>query len=182
MDNPILIGIEVLILLFAARCFWNIGLSRHHIWSAFKEVSFIYFFSNLPIIILLIFEQSSSEQTSLFSSFVELLNDGDLFIYTSALIAPVFWLLIAYSRDNYRPVNGLLMIVAVLLVIFSSIFFKNTSIENSIPTNTLNDGYLALYIYSITIWICSVIYKTFLDSFEPEDDENKILVKLEARR
>lgn len=181
MENPFLIGILIVLIMTGAISLWQIGANRNHLFSALKEVSFIYFFSNLPVIILITVQHFSTNKSPL-DLLIQLMNDGDVFVYTAALIAPVFWLLVAYAKDNYRTTNGFFLIIAVLVIIFSSISFMNTTIVTDIPTSTLNESYLALYLYSIVLWICSVVYKRFLDGFDKEPSKNPVLDDLEARK
>lgn len=181
MENPALIVLLIILALIGVISLWHIGVSKHHLFSAMKEVSFIYLFSNLPLIILICFQHSSTKDSPL-DILIQFFNDGDVFIYTSALIAPVFWLIVAYSKDNFRATNGFLLIVALLIIIFSSVLFGNSTISNTVPINTLNEGYLTLYLCSIFLWIFSVIYKRFLDAFDNEPQKNNVLENLEARK
>lgn len=120
-----------------------------------RELFFLWFVSSLPLILSIVGKMVLGD--SLQDAAADEVNIKAIFVYTSAFLAPVLYLLIErliYPREQ-KIFSGALWVflVTVAIVCFSSWLFQNDKIQDSQAWLLAS---LVMYLFSIYFWWLSI--------------------------
>lgn len=172
----ILIILGVILFIFVYYLFQK-GARKEHFGKAALETLIIYVISNLPIWILIlvsIYDGTVFDLNSLVVNMNKILKSGDVFIYISAILAPVAWTVWAYFKDTHRVLMGAYGLALIIVFLFSAISFQQVRLTEVTNQNALDNSAILLYGISLILWYGSVVYTKFIDGYQPNPPSNPI--------
>jgi len=157
----------------------SIGARKEHFGKAALEISLIYMISNLPVWLLVWAfvsrNQHNDEIVGLARYLESVLNAGDIFIYVSAILAPVVWTLVAYFRESHRVLSALYIVSLIIILPFSAFAFQQARLVNEVNQVVFNNSALFLYVVSLVLWYGATVYARFIENYEPGSPHNSVL-------
>jgi hypothetical protein len=143
-------------------------------WEAFTEVSVNILLSTVPIwfgvIIGRVFDIEHRASTTLFGIIVENLRSGELFLYATALLAPLYYFIFRDYRGSRRfPSSGAFMLLSALILIISGGLFAIERAESTLTQIKFLDHssifFLSwwMYIFAIIIVYIAHVYKNLME-------------------
>ncbi len=161
----------------------HVGARREHFGTAAVEAIVVYGISNIPILALTLvsfLRDNENPYATVISNLKDVMNGGDVFIYVSALIAPVVWVLIARAREAHRVLAGLYWVLLLLIIVFSAFSFQEVRLTENINQNALDFTAIVLYCVSLMLWYGAIVYTRFVESYEPKKSGNSVLDGLQG--
>lgn len=161
----------------------RLGAKREHFIRAVIETFVVYIISNLPIISLILvafLTDKINTMVQIENNIRAIINGGEVFIYISAILAPVVWTLIAYFRDSHRALTGIYIFILFIMFPFSAFSFQQARLSETLNQNALDISALLIYGISLVLWFGAVVYTKFIEGFEPGIKSGKsVLQELE---
>lgn len=148
-----------------------------------REIGFLWFVSSLPLIFSIIAKMITGG--SFQDAAAEEVNIKAIFIYTSAFLAPVLYLLIdrlIFPREQKIFAGAYWVFLITLAIAFSSLYlFQNDKIKDSHPWLWAS---LVMYLLSIYFWWLAIADSRGDISYAEEttQDENDFAVLAAKRR
>ena len=169
----IIIFISLFVFILLMFYLVNIGAKASHFIRAFVEAIVIYFISNLPIIFLFWAVYSKSIETAgANNSYMMLVNGGEVFIYVSAILAPVVWALMAYFKEAHRVLSGLYLLALISILTFSAFSFQQARLVDGLNEGVIDNSALLIYFVSLALWFGALVYNRFIETYEGGGDDN----------
>lgn len=159
-------SIAVLLIYYGARA--------KHFLQAWVEVAVVFFFSNLPFLILLflaLLGRQKSEQDSegmmdfVFGVLERNLDSGEILIYVSAIMAPVFYVKIAYIRSKDKAFNFIYTILTLVIIVGAALLFNEFKAGNLSNNSFQQSSAAVIYFCSLSLWAGSLVYSRALPDF-----------------
>lgn len=160
----------------------NIGAKGEHFGKAAVETVVVWVISNMPIGFLFMAAKYNEDENRFKKLIIGMLNGGEVFIYVSAILAPVVWALIAYFRESHRVLTGLYIMSLIIILPFSAFFFQQARLAGNHNSSMLNISAMLLYFASIILWYGATVYTRFVESYEPTTPGNPVLNDLQGGR
>ncbi len=145
----------------------RIGAKGEHFSAAAIETSVVWVISNMPMGFLLWQSLHSNNPDGWKHVLLGLLNGGEIFIYVSAIVAPVVWALMAYFREAHRIFTGLNLMALFIILPLSAFAFQQAKLTVTGPQETLDLSFLLMYCVSMILWFSATVYTRFIESYEP---------------
>lgn len=135
-----------------------------------KEFFYTWVLSSLPIFFSVFVQlvgslpaPPESNSTGSISKLAEMfyanLNTGEVFIYATAFLAPVGFLMYKYNRDEIRLHNHLSFLLTVVITIAASALMFGLQRGGVIKNRYLMDlSGLVLYIIAAAVWFLALVY------------------------
>jgi len=178
------IVLSVLFILFLLYLI-SIGAKKEHFGRAALETGLIYIISNMPVWLLMwaFISKSNNSVTwvRVFDNLETVLNAGDIFIYVSAILAPVVWTLVAYFKESHRVLSALYIISLILILPFSAFAFQQARLVQDVNQVVFNNSALFLYVVSLVLWYGATVYARFVENYKPGAPQNTVLDRLRGR-
>lgn len=158
----------------------SIGARKEHFGKAALEIVVVYAISNLPVWLLIwayVSRGNNNDDADIgMSTYLEsVLNAGDVFIYVSAILAPVVWTLIAYFRESHRVLIAIYIVCIILILPFSAFAFQQARLVGEMDQEVFNNSAMFIYFVSLVLWYGTTVYARFVENYEPSSPGNKIL-------
>lgn len=175
-----IITLIILLLMFGCFIYYltRLGARGEHFSKAATETIIVYFISNLPIMFLAwasLSSNSTNSSDALVLNIGSLIKGGEVFIYVSAILAPVVWALIAYFKDTHRILAGLYLLALIIILPFSAFSFQQVRLTENLNQGAIDISALLLYCVSLILWFGAVVYTRFIESYERSDSGNSVL-------
>ena len=171
----------VIVFLFFIFYLVRIGAKGEHFSVAAGETIVVWLISNMPIGFLLWQALHSNNSEGWEHVLLKLINGGEIFIYVSAIVAPVVWALMAYFREAHRFFTGLNLIALFIILPLSAFAFQQAKQAASSPQDTLDLSFVLMYCVSMILWYSATVYTRFIESYEPSTSGgNKVLAGLQG--
>ena len=171
----------VALFIFFAFYLYKIGASTKNFLDATIEILVTYFISNLPMIFLIAgawLDKSPNKIEVITNNLKNIINGGEVFIYISAVLAPVVWILVAYFKDSHRVLTGIYVITLFSIVPFAAFSFQQARLSSHVDPSALNTSAIILYSISLMLWYGAVVYTRFVGSYSGPTQRNNILKEL----
>lgn len=178
------VALAVLLLIFLCSIYYltHIGAKREHFTKAALETLVVWMISNMPVGFLWWGSLYGNDKDRLNQLLVGLLNGGEVFIYVSAIVAPVVWALMAYFKESHRVFTGLYFMALLIILPFSAFSFQQARLAGGADQDVINFTALLLYFVSMILWFGATVYTRFVESYEPSLSGNSVLNGLRGGR
>lgn len=178
------VALAVLLLIFLCFIYYltRIGAKREHFTKAALETLVVWIISNMPVGFLWWGSLYGNDKDRFDNLLLGLLNGGEVFIYVSAIVAPVVWALMAYFKESHRVFTGLYVMALLIILPFSAFSFQQARLEGSVNQDVINLSALLLYFVSMILWFGATVYTRFVESYEPSTSGNSVLSSLQGGR
>lgn len=178
------IALGVLLLTFVIFIYYlsRIGARREHFAKAALETVVVWIISNMPVGFLWWGALYGKDKDRLDQVWLELLSGGEVFIYVSAIVAPVVWALMAYFKESHRVFTGLYLMALLIILPFSAFSFQQARLAESTNQNILDVSAVMLYCVAMILWFGATVYTRFVESYEPATSGNSVLNGLRGAR
>lgn len=178
------IALGVILLTFIGFIFYlsRIGARREHFATAALETVVVWVISNMPVGFLWWGALYGKEKGQLDEVLLGLFSGGEVFIYVSAIVAPVVWALMAYFKESHRVFTGLYLMALLIILPFSAFSFQQARLGDSANQSILDVSALMLYCVSIILWFGATVYTRFVESYQPAVAGNSVLNGLRGDR
>jgi hypothetical protein len=153
-------------------------------WKASQKVTFELIFATLPLSLGAIVIWLNGAATGLWKALEISLWNGDLYIYSTALLAPMFWLAILEYPDRHFPNKKALLAFIVLINSISALLFGFLRGGRSAVMQNVFSVSAVLFAISLFLLYLGTVYHYSLDqdpAKEFKDGENKVLDELKGR-
>jgi len=151
-----------------------------------KEFAFTWTVSILPILASVLIElltvgRAPSSSVNLLHMFYANLHTGEVFIYATAILAPVAFMMYKYNRDEKRFDDHLSFFFVLIVTIgLSAVMFglQRTGVVKN--PSLLDVSGLVLYLLALVVWFLSLIYDNVRLNYNKakKDEEDKLFDKL----
>lgn len=105
------------------------------------------------------------------------LSGGEIFIYVSAIVAPVVWALMAYFKEAHRFFTGLNLMALLIVLPLSAFAFQQS--KQTEMGNQLDLSSLLMYSVSMILWYSATVYTRFIEGYQGSSSRNSVLSDLE---
>lgn len=137
---------------------------------ALLQLFVIWFFSNLPIGMAVLFEKFTLDPTtfSWTASLSHNLNAGEVYIYCAALVAPFVWTLGQYFHQQRRlPFWWIPGSLAFFSTFLGAVVFAIARLSGKFNTELVTNTGFVLYATSLIVWYWSLVADLKLSEPEP---------------
>lgn len=163
-----------------------------HFCEALKESIFVWIISTLPLIFSIfgemIFGSPLSEVETYSSIFkaalLSNLKAGEVFIYTTAFLAPVAYTLYTYNRTGKKFGEFWIYVLLIILIIAGSSFIFGYYRSGETPRDPVFFLKLGAGIYtlSLVLWFFSLIHELMLINYDEINGEQILDLRSRIRR
>lgn len=146
-----------------------VNCSGRDFWEALEELFSKLLVSLSPILVWIFYVYLSGQETSFLNIVISTVRHGELFLYCTSLLAPIFYMALHERRGSRTFPNKLSHMLLVLLIISCSVlfFFLYRKGEPLDPRNVFNMS-MVFYLVSVMLIYIATVYKN--STLSPPDE------------
>lgn len=161
----------------------------HDHWESLGQTTVLFILSSMPIWLGTLIVYATGEKTGCVgfrSAFFSTINRGELFMYSTAFLAPIFWIALA-DRPNLRVFPGKVshIVLMVIICVIAAVFFGLLT-----AGNRLNQGFtlrlsVVMFFTSLILLYLGILYHENRVKDAPTvmaEDTEKFSAKYQAHR
>jgi hypothetical protein len=154
-------------------------------WKASQKVTFELLFATFPLTLGAIVIWLSGAAPGFGTALEITLWNGDLYIYSTALLAPIFWLaIVEYAGERHFPNKKALLALIVIVNSISALLFGFLRGGRSVVMQKVFSLSAVLFLISLCLLYLGTVYHYSLSrdpAKEFKDAENRVLGELQGR-